>query len=91
MPILKVKDVIERFQYSFDEDFIKNSSPDLTKRISKFSTNLKKIVNNLGNLAKQSLKLAESYEIFAKKLPKFGEILLHYEKTCLTEYTNHHP
>lgn len=57
MPVLKVDDIIERLKYSFDEDVLK-SSAEWASRIAKFSTSLKKISKNIGNIAKKMLKLA---------------------------------
>ena len=61
MPVLRVKDVIERLKGCFGEIVEKNSLPQNASKISKFSTSLKKIMNNLSNLAKKILKLAQSY------------------------------
>jgi len=61
MPILRAKDVIERFKGSFGETVEKATQPEHSSSISKFSTSLKKIANNLRSLTKRALKLAESY------------------------------
>ena len=41
---------------------------------------------SLGDLAKQSLKLAESYHNYAQSMKRLGNFLRNYETACLKEY-----
>jgi hypothetical protein len=58
MPVLRVRDVMERLRTCFGEAVEQPNSPDNLSKITKFSTSLKKIAHNLQNLAKRVLKLA---------------------------------
>ena len=78
MPILRVRDVMERFRGCYGEAVEQPNSPENLSTITKFSTSLKKIAHNLQDLAKRALKLAESYETYQESLPKFANFLGHY-------------
>jgi len=65
MPVLKTKDVINRFKSWFGDFVEGNSDPNNNKAISQFTTSLKKIINNLGNLSLKALALSEAYDLYS--------------------------
>lgn len=69
MPVLKVKDVINRYASSFGDSFFEEKV-DINP-IKKFTSELRKIANSLTQICTKLLLLCESYDAYASGMSKY--------------------